>query len=45
MDDLFTNNIEENAPLPTVCAPRTLDEFIGQEHIVGEGEAASPWRF
>jgi putative ATPase len=38
MGDLFTNNIEENAPLADRMRPRTLDEFIGQTHIVGEGK-------
>ena len=38
MDDLFSNNIEENAPLADRMRPRTLDEFIGQKHIVGEGK-------
>lgn len=38
MDDLFTNNLEENAPLADRMRPRTLDEFIGQQHIVGEGK-------
>ena len=27
---------------PTACVPRTLDEFIGQTHIVGRGQAAAP---
>lgn len=38
MDDLFSNSIEENAPLADRMRPRTLDEFIGQKHIVGEGK-------
>ena len=38
MSDLFQNNIEENAPLADRMRPRTLDEFIGQKHIVGEGK-------
>src|SRR5690606_12414396 len=38
MSDLFQNNIEENAPLADRMRPRTLDEFIGQTHIVGEGK-------
>lgn len=38
MEDLFSNNIEENAPLADRMRPRTLDEFIGQKHIVGEGK-------
>ncbi len=38
MEDLFQNHIEENAPLADRMRPRTLDEFIGQTHIVGEGK-------
>ncbi len=38
MEDLLSNNIEENAPLADRMRPRTLDEFIGQAHIVGEGK-------
>ena len=30
---------EANAPLATRIRPRTLDEFIGQEHLVGPGSA------
>ncbi|HKL94045.1 MAG TPA: replication-associated recombination protein A, partial [Clostridia bacterium] len=37
--DLFdlANHVEKLAPLAERMRPRTLDEFIGQEHIVGEG--------
>src|SRR5881409_1232064 len=28
---------ERNAPLAARMRPRTLDEFVGQEHLVGEG--------
>lgn len=38
MADLFENQLEENAPLADRMRPRTLDEFIGQTHIVGEGK-------
>ena len=38
MEDLFQKQIEENAPLADRMRPRTLDEFIGQKHIVGEGK-------
>ena len=38
MEDLFQNQIEESAPLADRMRPRTLDEFIGQRHIVGEGK-------
>ena len=34
MTDLFT---QENAPLADRMRPRTLEEFIGQEHLVGRG--------
>jgi putative ATPase len=29
--------IREEAPLAARMRPRTLDEFVGQEHILGEG--------
>ncbi|HID64810.1 MAG TPA: AAA family ATPase, partial [Anaerolineae bacterium] len=39
--DLFEHSrreqIEREAPLAARMRPRTLDEFVGQEHIVGEG--------
>ncbi len=35
---LFSQNIDEGAPLADRMRPRSLDEFIGQEHIVGEGK-------
>jgi len=38
MNDLFSDNIEKSAPLADRMRPRTLDEFIGQKHIVGEGK-------
>ena len=34
-DDLDT--VDGNAPLATRMRPRTLDEFAGQDHLVGEG--------
>lgn len=37
MDDLFTRSIKNNAPLADRMRPTTLDEFIGQSHIVGKG--------
>lgn len=37
MDDLFSQNAKRRAPLADRMRPRTLDEFIGQEHIVGKG--------
>ena len=40
-DDLFAHaraeQIRREAPLAARMRPRTLDEFVGQEHIVGEG--------
>ena len=35
MDDLFTRQAQRNAPLADRMRPRNLDEFIGQDHIVG----------
>ncbi|MBN1977676.1 MAG: AAA family ATPase [Anaerolineae bacterium] len=39
--DLFEHSrqeqIRQEAPLAARMRPRTLDEFVGQEHIVGEG--------
>ncbi len=34
--DLFSNNTKKNAPLYEKMRPQTLDEFVGQEHIVGK---------
>jgi len=40
--DLFTHAMQERmkseAPLAARMRPRTLGEFVGQEHIVGEGK-------
>lgn len=36
MNDLFSANLEKNAPLADRMRPRTLDEFLGQNHIVGK---------
>jgi putative ATPase len=40
--DLFTHAHEQRmkseAPLAARMRPRTLDEYIGQEHILGEGK-------
>ena len=30
---------EQNAPLAARMRPRTLEEFVGQEHIIGQGHA------
>ena len=42
MSDLFDHALQERmkseAPLAARMRPRTLDEYIGQEHIVGEGK-------
>ena len=37
MEDLFSDNKKSGAPLADRMRPRTLDEFVGQRHIVGEG--------
>ena len=42
MSDLFDHAMQERmkseAPLAARMRPRTLDEFVGQEHIVGKGK-------
>jgi len=42
MSDLFDHAMQERmkkeAPLAARMRPRTLEEFVGQEHIVGEGK-------
>lgn len=42
MTDLFDHAMQDRmsreAPLAARMQPRTLDEYIGQEHIVGEGK-------
>ena len=42
MTDLFDHSLQENlkkeAPLAARMRPRSLDEYVGQEHIVGEGK-------
>ena len=42
MQDLFSKNLEESikkeAPLADRMRPRDFSEFVGQEHIVGEGK-------
>ena len=37
MEDLFSAGMRSHAPLADRMRPRTLEEFIGQEHIVGPG--------
>jgi putative ATPase len=36
-DQHLTKITEESAPLAARMRPRTLDQFIGQEHIIGQG--------
>ena len=36
--DLFEQQLNSRAPLADRMRPRTLDEFIGQQHIVGPGK-------
>lgn len=42
MSDLFTHAMQEKmkseAPLAARMRPRNLDEYVGQEHIIGEGK-------
>jgi putative ATPase len=42
MSDLFDHALQERmkseAPLAARMRPRTLDEYVGQEHIIGEGK-------
>lgn len=38
MTDLFSQNRMNSAPLADRMRPRTLEEFYGQKHIVGEGK-------
>lgn len=35
---LFGDEIRQNAPLASRLRPETLDDYIGQEHLVGEGK-------
>jgi putative ATPase len=43
MPDLFDEaagrRLEEAAPLAQRLRPRTLDEFVGQKHVIGPGRA------
>ena len=41
MENLFSNNISERAPLAERMRPEKLSEFVGQQHIVGEGKLLS----
>lgn len=35
---IFDDNIKKNKPLADRMRPRNLDEFVGQEHILGKGK-------
>jgi len=37
MADLFSQNLKKKAPLADRMRPHTLDDFLGQRHIVGKG--------
>lgn len=37
MDDLFSSQKQQKEPLASRLRPRNLDEYIGQDHIVGKG--------
>ena len=43
--DFFEQNTKQNAPLYERMRPQTLDEFVGQEHIVGKNSLLrrAPW--
>ena len=36
--DLFTNSGEANVPLAERLRPKTVDEMVGQRHLLGEGK-------
>jgi putative ATPase len=38
-DDAAGRRLDEVAPLARRLRPRTLDEFVGQEHVIGAGRA------
>ena len=44
--DLFdyakSKTMERESPLASRLRPRTLDEVVGQQHIVGKDDAALP---
>ena len=37
-DHAMNEKLKHEAPLAARLRPRTLDEFVGQEHIIGEGK-------
>ncbi len=41
LDIVKQKNLERNEPLAQRLKPRTLDEFIGQEHLIGDGKLLS----
>ena len=47
MSDLFSDAARERmpevAPLALRMRPRTLDEFVGQRHVLGDGRRCG-WR-
>ncbi len=38
LDHAMQERVKTEAPLAARMRPRTLDEYIGQEHIVGESK-------
>jgi putative ATPase len=36
--DVRTKNLDRTAPLAVRMRPRTLDEFVGQQHFLGPGK-------
>ena len=36
-DQAHAERLEKDAPLAARMRPRTLDEYVGQEHIIGPG--------
>lgn len=38
MEDLFSQNLEQSAPLAHRLRPHTLTEFVGQEHLLSPGK-------
>ena len=38
---IFEKSREESEPLATRVRPETLDEFVGQTHLLGKGEAVA----
>ena len=35
---IFDNEVKKNKPLADRMRPKTLDEFVGQEHLLGKGK-------